>query len=116
MALSEELPIYKSAYDLLEKMIELAKELPKFYRYTLGTRMVDLNLDILGQIYRANMSKEKRREALGELLISYRQLQMLLRVCYRDKAFSTGRYAMYIQLLDTIGKPATAWKNKIVEN
>ena len=115
MALSEELPIYKSAYDLLEKMIELAKELPKFYRYTLGTRIVDLNLDMLGQIYRANMDKAVRKQALTELLISYRQVQMLLRVCYRQKAFSTGRYAMYIQLLDSIGKQATAWKKKMDE-
>ena len=110
---SEELPIFKASYDLLEKMMDLSKELPKFFRYTIGTRLVDLCLDMLGQIYRANMSMENRRKELEELIVCYRQLQMLLRVCYRQKAFSSGRYAVYIQLLDSIGRQATAWKNKM---
>jgi len=112
MALSEELPVYKASYDLLERLTDLAKDLPKFFRYSVGTRMVDLCLDMLGQIYRANMSKEGRAEALTELLISHRQLLMLLRVCYNQKALSTGRYAELIKLLDSIGRQATAWRQK----
>ncbi len=108
---SEQLDIYKAAYDLLERLTDLAKDLPKFFRYSIGTRMVDLNLDILGLVYRANMSKENRQQTLTDLLIAYRQLQMLLRVCYHQKALSTGRYADLIKLLDSIGRQATAWKH-----
>ena len=107
---SEQLDIYKAAYDLLERLTDLAKDLPKFFRYSIGTRMVDLNLDILGLVYRANMSMENRQKTLTDLLIAYRQLQMLLRVCYHQKALSTGRYAELIKLLDSIGRQATAWK------
>lgn len=64
MALSEELPVYKASYDLLERLVDLAKDLPKFFRYSIGTRMVDLCLDILALIYQANMNKEQRTEAL----------------------------------------------------
>jgi len=99
---SEQLDIYKAAYDLLERLTDLAKDLPKFFRYSIGTRMVDLNLDILGLVY---------RQTLTDLLIAYRQLQMLLRVCYHQKALSTGRYADLIKLLDSIGRQATAWKH-----
>ena len=112
MAKAEDLPIFKAAYDLLERLMELSKELPKFFRYSVGTRMVDLCLDLLGHIYRANMSMEGRAQVLTDLLIDYRQLQMLLRVCYRQKAFSSGRYAEMISLLDTIGRQATGWRNK----
>lgn len=112
MAQSEELPIFKAAYDLLERLTDLAKELPKFFRYSIGTRMVDLCLDLIGQIYRANMSRVNRPAVLTDLLISYRQLLMLLRVCYHHKALSTGRYAELIKLLDSIGRQATGWKNK----
>lgn len=108
---SEELPIFKASYDLLERLTTLAKELPKFFRYSIGTRMVDLCLDMLGQVYRANMSKTDRQQALTNLLISYRQLLMLLRVCYKQKALSTGRYAELMKLLDSIGRQATGWKN-----
>lgn len=108
---SEQLDIYKAAYDLLERLTDLAKDLPKFFRYSLGTRMVDLNLDMLGLVYRANMSREDRQNVLTDLLICYRQLQMLLRVCYHQKALSTGRYAELVKLLDSVGRQATAWKN-----
>lgn len=116
MAKSEELPIYKAAYDLLEKLVDLSKELPKFFRYSMGTRMVDLCLDLLGQIYRANMSTDRRTEAIADLLIDYRQLLMLLRVCYHQKSLSTGRYAELMNMLDTIGRQATGWKNSQKKN
>ena len=112
MALSEELPIYKASYDLLEQLVDLAKDLPKFFRYSVGTRMVDLCLDMLAQIYRANMKQESRVEALTDLLVSHRQLLMLLRVCYHQKALSTGRYANIMKLTDSIGRQATAWRQK----
>ena len=109
---SEQLDIYKAAYDLLERLTDLAKDLPKFFRYSIGTRMVDLNLDMHGLVYRANMSRDDRPRVLTDLQIDYRQLQMLLRVCYHQKALSTGRYAEMISLLDTIGRQATGWRNK----
>ncbi|MBQ4386842.1 MAG: four helix bundle protein [Prevotella sp.] len=110
MAQSEELPIFRAAYDLLEKLIDLQKDLPKILRYNVATRMVDLCLDVLGYVYRANMSQQHRVENIENLLVSYRQLLMLLRVVYRQKAISSGRYAELIKLLDSIGKQATGWK------
>jgi len=97
MALSEELPVFKATYDLLERLIDLAKDLPKFFRYSVGTRMVDLCLDMLAQIYRANMSQNDRTQALTELLIAYRQLLMLLRVVYHTNraGFETVTLAIY---------------------
>ena len=111
MAQSEELPIFKASYDLLEQLTDLSKDLPKFFRYSIGTRMVDLCLDMLGNIHRANMKRDKA-EPLTDLLIDYRQLLMLLRVCYKQKALSSGRYAELLQLLDTIGRQATGWRQK----
>ena len=110
MAHSEDLPIYKAAYDLLEQLTVIAKDLPRFYRYSVGMRMVDLCLSILGRVYRANMSVEGREAVLTDLLIDYRQLQMLLRVCYRQKAFSSGRYAELLLMVDEIGRQATGWR------
>ena len=111
MALSEELPIFRVSYDLLEKIIELAKDMPRMLRYTVGERMVDQNLEILAQVYRANLAQDKEN-AIVELLVAQRTLQMLLRVVYRQKVISSGRYAEMLKLLDSIGKQATAWKNR----
>lgn len=109
MALSEELPIFGAAYSLLEKIIDLSKDLPKMLRFTVGSRIVDANLDLLMHVYRTNMTDD-RQSLFNEMLISQRMIQMLLRVVYREKAISSGRYAELLKLLDTIGRQITAWK------
>ncbi|MDY3068156.1 MAG: hypothetical protein SOR57_00565 [Parabacteroides sp.] len=54
MSLSEDLPIYHDNYQLLNKLIRQTQEFPRFFKYSLGSRMVDLNLDMLSLIYKAN--------------------------------------------------------------
>lgn len=114
MSLSEELPIFKSSYDQLERIVDLEKDMPRMLRYALGEKLLDLCLDMLGKIYDANMTigdDSQKHDKIVSLIISYRKLQMLLRVIYRRKAMSTGRYAELVKLLDSIGRQATGWKN-----
>ena len=42
MALSEELPLYRDTYRLLNDLLLLSQEFPRFFRYSMGSRMVDL--------------------------------------------------------------------------
>ena len=44
---------------MLGMVIERVKNYPRFYRYTIGEKMVNINLDMLSLIYRANSSYEK---------------------------------------------------------
>ena len=69
MALSHELPIYCDTMKLLSLTIEKTKCYPRFYRYTVGKKMVNINLEILSLIYKANRSSEK--SMMIELLIKY---------------------------------------------
>ncbi|WP_234367700.1 four helix bundle protein [Parabacteroides pacaensis] len=46
MALSEDLPLYRDTYRLLNLLLPLTQGFPRFFRYGLGSRMVELNLDI----------------------------------------------------------------------
>src|SRR5574344_1156644 len=46
MSLSEELPLYKDTLNLLNLTLEKTKSYPKYYRYTLGEKMININLDI----------------------------------------------------------------------
>lgn len=110
MALSEDLPLYHDTYRLLNDLLRMVENsFPRFYRYTVGNRMVDLNLDMLSLIYRANSSYVKV-EALTEFLDRYRMLQMLFRVCVEQKVITPRAYASFALLLDRIGKQATSWK------
>lgn len=109
MALSEELYIYKDTYYLLNMLLPLTQSFPRFYRYGLGSRMVDLNLDMLSLIYKANSSYEKIA-VLTEFQDRYRMLQMLFRVCVEQRVITERQYARYALQLDKIGKQATGWK------
>ena len=39
---------------LLNTLLVLTQEFPRFYRYSMGSRMVDMTLDMLSLIYKAN--------------------------------------------------------------
>jgi len=47
MTLSEELALYKDCMALLNRIIPLAKDFPRFFRCGIGSRMVDLNLEMI---------------------------------------------------------------------
>lgn len=59
MALTEELPIYRATYRLLNMLIRATQDFPRYYKYSLGTRMVDVCLDMSMLLYKANSSYEK---------------------------------------------------------
>lgn len=62
MALSHDLPIYLDTMKLLSLTIEKTKCYPRFYRYTVGEKMVNINLELLSLIYRANSSDENKHD------------------------------------------------------
>lgn len=94
---------------MLNNLLVLTQEFPRFFRYSIGNRMVDLNLDMLSLIYRANSSYEKVG-ILTDFLDRYRMVQMLFRVCVEQKVITERRYASFGLLLEKIGKQATSWK------
>ena len=46
MALSEDLPLYRDTLRLLSLLIPLSQGFPRFFRYNMGNRMIELNLDM----------------------------------------------------------------------
>ena len=47
---------------MLGMVIERVKDYPRFYRYTIGEKMVNINLELLFLIYRANSSDENKHD------------------------------------------------------
>lgn len=109
MAQSEELPLFRDCYNLLNRLIPLTQGFPRFLRYSVGSRMVDLALDMVTLIYRANSSYDKL-PALVDLQDRYRMLQMLFRVCVEQRMLSERQYAAQALLLDKIGRQLTGWR------
>ena len=47
---------------MLGMVIERVKNYPRFYRYTVGEKMVNINLELMSLIYRANSSYENKHD------------------------------------------------------
>ena len=109
MALSHELPIYRDTMKLLSLTIEKAKCYPRFYRYTVGEKMVNINLDMLSLIYRANSSYNKL-PIITQLDDRYRMLVMLFRLSVEQRVMPQNNYAKYVVLIERIGRQVTGWK------
>ena len=59
MALYDELPVFKAAYDLLLDIYRFSSTLTREYKYTLGEKLKNETLELLMLVYRANSSKTK---------------------------------------------------------
>ena len=109
MSQSDHLPIYKDTFTMLGMVINRVKDYPRFYRYTIGEKMVNINLDMLSLIYRANSSYNKL-PIITQLDDRYRMLVMLFRLSVEQRVIPQNNYAKYAELIERIGRQVTGWK------
>lgn len=98
--------VYPSIYRHLNMLLPLTLGFPRFYRYSGGIRMVDLNLDMLSLLFRANSVYEKT-VPLVEFLDKYQTLLVLFRLCVEQHVTTERKYAEYALLMERTGKQAT---------
>ena len=109
MAKHTELPIYKVAYDLLDVIIDLAKNMPRDFKQSIGGKLRDESVDIVTLIFRANVSHDKAAH-LVSLVERLQVCELLLRLSRDRRLISTGQYAKAIGLTSNIGKQANGWR------
>jgi len=113
MALHTALPIYKVAYDLLDVITDLAKNMPRDFKASIGGKLRDECVEIVVLIFRANVSREKAPH-LGTLIERLQVAELLLRLSRDKHLISTGQYAKAIELTNSVGKQAGGWKRAAV--
>jgi len=60
MAQYQHLPIYKLTYDLLLRIMQVTKNFPREYKYTLGQKLKDEVIELIVLIYKANSARDRR--------------------------------------------------------
>lgn len=109
MALHTHLPIYKVAYDLLDKITDLSKNMPRDFKASIGGKLRDECVEIVVLIFRANCARDKLPHL--DLLIERLQVaELLLRLSRDKRLISTGQYAGTVELTNNIGKQANGWR------
>lgn len=108
MSLSENLPVFKTSYELLCVVYGLCVDMERAYRFTLGERLQKETTDLLLNIYRANSVVDKRcyiMAARENILV----VRILFRVAYEKKQMAIKKWIVVNDHIESISKQLTAW-------
>lgn len=108
--------LYRDTSILMVETLELVVSFPKAYKYTVGERMQNLTMDMAQQVASAYITKDlhKKLDELDSFQADFNVLKTLYRIAGEKQWMSLGRRAHMIELMDSIGKQSTAWKNSVV--
>ncbi|HAF43449.1 MAG TPA: four helix bundle protein [Gallionellaceae bacterium] len=109
MGIHTNLPIYKVAYDFLDVVTDLARNMPRDFKQSIGGKLRDEAVEISVLIFRANVALDKGSH-LTELVERQQVAELLLRLSRDKRLISTGQYAKAIELTNSIGKQANGWR------
>lgn len=108
--------IYLDARALLDEILDITPNFPKAYKFSIGTRLHDLGIDLLHSIAAAYMDKPNRLQHLTEFQATFETLKTLMRIAGERRWINgRGRHAHIIELMDAVGKQSTAWKGSLIK-
>jgi len=112
MARSEQLAIYRPAYDLVQLIEKLTQQYPRGHRQGLGRKVSEEALAVVVGIFRANSAGTDRRpSAIEDLREHLETLKLLLRLSKDLRLISAASFGATVELTDAIGKQASGWLN-----
>jgi hypothetical protein len=109
MATHTSLPIYKVAYDLLDVVTDLVKNMQRDFKRSIGEKINAECVEITVLVFRANVAQDKSPH-LMDLLERLQVINLLVRLAMDKRLISRPAYANAIELTTNIGKQANGWK------
>lgn len=108
MAVYDNLPVYKAAYDLLRSVYEKTGKIPRDVKYTLVEVLKKDLTEIMVMIYRANATTGKLPyiERARDLVVG---VKVRLRLLQDMRHISVKQYAAFAQQVELLSKQLSAW-------
>lgn len=110
--------IYLDTYKLLNEILDVTADFPKYYKYGIGQEMQQLCVALLHLVSAAYLTNDmtERISKLTEFHAKFEVLRTLVRVSgEREWIRGISRHANIIELMNDIAKQASAWKNSLVQ-
>jgi len=105
------LPIFKSALELVVYIEEMVKGFDRYHKYTMGSELRTQSKAILFGIAKANMTKERRGE-LEKLRDRCEEMKMMLLVAKEIKCFKSFKsFEQSSRLTIVVCKQVQGWLN-----
>lgn len=103
-----DIPIFTKLYELYKALSVVLPSFPKTQRYTLGTRLENMIIDILEMLFSIPSSQTKST-VLKQMSIKLDLLKVLLRLAKDTRSISTNKYMELQTILQEIGKMLGGW-------
>lgn len=113
MTTYDNLPVYKTSYDLLLLVFQSVKEFKKEYKYTLWDAIKKEIIELIASIYKANSQTDKKMS----ITVSREKVEILrlyFRLSRDLKILSLKRYIEINLLLESISKQLYSWQKSLV--
>ena len=110
--------IYLDCRKLLDAILDITPNFPRAYKFSVGTKMHDIGINLMSEITAAYINRERstRIQHLVNFQAEFEVLKTLLRIAgERRWILGRSRHANIIELTDAIGKQSTAWKNSLIK-
>ena len=104
----QELPLFTKFYAVTKWLFDRVEGYPTVQRFTLGDRTLNLALDTLECIVRAQYVKEKL-PLLRKASEAMQPLRILVRLAMEKKSLSFGQYETIVTDLDECGRMLGGW-------
>ena len=88
--------------------MQVTKDFPREYKYTLGQKLKEETTELIIHIYRANSANDKiaHIEAIVERV---QVVQLLTRLCYDMRILQRKHYADLAEKTDSLARQAQGW-------
>lgn len=119
MAQYSHLPIYNKAFALLREFYLRVPKFGKQYKYFLGGKLIENNIDIIKLIIKANSEKdkEKRTVMIENVCLTTEMLITHLRIANELKQLGEQKSYLYLcEMAVDLSKQAEGWKKYSPQN
>ncbi len=107
------LPVYKTSYDLLLQIFEEVKKFEKQYKYTIWDKIKSEIIDLITSIYRANSSFEERLKNIKKAREQVEVLRLYIRLSKDLKIFPISKFADLNLNLESLSKQLFSWEKSV---
>jgi hypothetical protein len=109
MTLYNNLPVYKTSYDLLLNLFKFSNSFSRDYKYTLGENIKKEVIDLISNIYFCNREIEGRKEKIIQALKSTENIRLYLRLLKDLKQINLKKFIILNEQIESISKQLIAW-------
>ena len=104
-----ELPVYKTTYDLLLSIFQFTSDLNRAHKYTVSRSLKEDTIELLTLIYRAN-SKYRKAEILQTAREQLEVMRLFIRLMKDMKQISLGKFVKINVVVENVSKQLTGWQ------